>query len=271
MTYSNSLPLSYEVREPLSYKESPHPEAVQYNTPQMYGEQPVYTQVQQYENPQVYPEYHYYEESPKKKSSVPAALAGAGLGLIGGGIAGAVKKNPYMVNGVPTDMFAQLSYEKYLKKAPEVERKAYSQTNEIINNVIKMKNTDELKTLLNNNSEGAKEVATALNKTTEEYLNTVSETNLAANKEVIKKKLEIANTTRFQNMKNEITRAWDGEKKKFVKPGDMDENMFKAIKRTSGKVRAKFIASYAAVAAVATGVLAFVIHKIVTHRKQSHQ
>ena len=241
MSYSYQTPLSYGPQQPLSYNNR----MTQYNPPEQY---PVV-----------------------KVSSVNAGLTGAGLGFIGGGIAGAFKKNPYMVNGIPTDEFARMVYEKYLKKAPDVEKKAYYQANEVINKLDKIKTTDELKTLMNNNPEASKEVSTALNKTTEEYLSSVADTNLAANKEVIKKKLDAGNQTRFQNMKNEISRAWDGEKKAFVKPDNMDKSVFKAIKKTTGSAKASFIAKYALISAAITGGVFFITHKIVNLVKQRRQ
>jgi hypothetical protein len=214
----------------------------------------------------VYNENYYHNRRRHKgdlPSSVPAGLTGVGIGAVGGALAGAVKENPYMVNGIPSDTFAKLSYEKYLKKAPDAERKAYGQCNEVISKIDGIRTTDELKTLLKNNPEASKEVSTALNKTTEEYLKGVSDTNLVANKEVIKKKLEVANESRFQNMKNEITRAWNGEKKVFIKPNDMDRNLFSAIKKTSRTIRAKVIGKYAAIGAAVTGAVVFAAHKII--------
>ena len=241
--YSHSTPLSYGPNQPLSYNNT---QAVRYDA---------------LGNP--YPV--------TKASSLPAAMTGAGLGFVGGGLAGLLKKNPYMVNGIPTDEFAKLAYEKYLKKAPEVESKAYNQANEVISQLDKIKNTDELKTLINNNPEASKELSTALNKTTEEYLSTVSDTNLASNKEVIKNKLEAGNKTRYQNMKNEITRAWNNEKKTFVKPDNMDDNIFKAIRKTTGKAKANFVAKYALISALITGAVAFTAHKIIDLVKNRRQ
>jgi len=272
MTYSNSIPLSYGNHEPLNYF---HSEEEVYEPQASNYQQPNGMQVQQVSQPQsnnqtvVYNQPQIQNNNKKQvPSSVPAGLTGLGVGVLGGCIAGALKKNPYMNNGVPTNTFAQLAYEKYLKKAPDIERKAYGQSNEVINQIDKMKNTDELKTLLSNNSEASKEVSTALNKTTEEYLSTVADTNLAANKNMIKKKLEVANQSRYQNMKNEISRAWNSEKRAFVKPDNMDKNTFKAITRTAGAVRARFIATYALIAGIVTGTLTFITHKIIAHRKE---
>lgn len=233
MSYSYSTPIAYGTQAPLSYDGVQNEQQVIY----------------------------------RKPSAAPAVVAGCAIGLIGGSIIGANKKNPYMKNGVPTDTFTKNSYDKYMKKAPEDEKAAYEQCKEVIKKINKVKNTDELKTLLSNNSEASKEVSTALNMTTDEFLNNVTDANLSSNKATIKQKLEAANQTRFQNMKNEISRCWDSEKKKFTKPDDMSEDMFKAIKKTSAKVRSKFVAKYALIATAIGGAVGFVANKIVARKK----
>lgn len=240
MPYSYSTPLSYGNQPPVSYEET-------YNT--------------------------YPAEGKRKKGIKPGvkvAAGGAVLGAAGGAIIGSCQ-NPYMTNGVPTDTFARTAYDRYVKKADEAVRKSYGQYNEVINKINSVKTTDELKTLLNNNPEAAKEVSTALNTTTDEYLSKVTESNLSSNKATIKQKLESANQTRYQDMKNEISRCWDAEKKKFVKPDSVDNKIFKAIKRSCGQVRAKFIAKYAAIGAAVTGVISYAAYKIIKARQQNIQ
>jgi len=251
MTYSNEIPLSYNNYGP----QNQYGPVVQNKPLSYYGEYPQYNK----------------ENLPADKSSFSTGMSSAGIGLLAGGVIGAVQRNPYMKNGIPTDEFAQLTYHKYLKNAPVIEQQAYGQTNEVINNISRMKTTDELKTLLNNNPEASKEIATALNKSTDEYLSSIADSNISANKEVIKKKLETANLTRYQNMKNEISRAWCAEKKKFVCPEDMDKNTFKAIKKTSDIVRSKVVARYALVVGATTGVAAFIIHKLTHHNRHKNQ
>ena len=251
MTYSNEMPLSYYNTVP----QNQNIQAAQNKPLSYYGEYPVRNN----------------QNLPVKKSSLSAGLSGAGIGILAGGVFGAVQKNPYMKNGIPTDEFAQLAYKRYLKKAPSTEQQAYGQTNEVINNIHKMKTTDELKTLLNSNPEASKEIATALNKSTDEYLSSITDSNISANKDVIKKKLEAANLTRYQDMKNEISRAWCAEKKKFVRPDDMEKTTFRAIKRTSDIIRSKVVARYALVVGAITGALTFILHKLTHHDKHRNQ
>ena len=208
-----------------------------------------------------------------KNSSTPYGIAGAAVGGVAGGIIGA-KRNPYMKNGVPTDTFAKKVYDRYMKIAPEEEKNAYNQFNEVIKNIDKVKDTDELKTLLNNNPKASADIASALTNTTaEEYLSSVSNTNLAENKTAIKKRLEHANELRFKNLKNEITNSgvWDATKKKFIKPDSMPEEKFKAIKKTARRMKAGCIAKWATISAALVGVGAVVAHKLIQHKKQTPQ
>ena len=201
-----------------------------------------------------------------KPSSAPAGLAGATVGALAGTAIG-ICQNPFIKNGVPTDKFAQQSYVKYLKKAPAAEKNSYGQFNEVINSLDKIKTPEELKNLFNSNPDASKELTTALNKSADEFLNGVTNRNISSNKKTIKSKLEAAIDTRYQNMKNEIERAWNFEKKRFVKPNDMDKNVFNAIRRAAVGLKASFVAKYAAVAGVIGGVLAYAGHKIYVNKK----
>lgn len=207
----------------------------------------------------------------EKKSSMPAATAGAVAGLAGGAIVGARKSTPYMVNGVPTTDFVKLVYNKYLPKASEAEQLAHKQGNEIINKLNSIKTVDELKILLNNNAEASKEITETLHTSLDEYLNSVSDKNLTSNKDLIKQKMELSEKLRLENFKNKITQAWDAEKKAFAKPDNMDDAVFKAIKDTTGKAKTKFIAKYAAATAAIAGAVTYILHKIITGAKHNHQ
>ena len=208
-----------------------------------------------------------------KNSSVPYGIAGAAVGGVAGGITGA-KRNPYMKNGIPTDTFAKKVYDRYMKIAPEEEKNAYNQFNEVIKNIDKVKDTDELKALLNNNPKASADIASALTNTTaEEYLSSVSNTNLAENKTAIKKRLEHANELRFKNLKNEIANSgvWDATKKKFVKPDNMAEEKFNAINKTARRMKAGCIAKWAVISAAVVGVVATAVHKVIQLKKQTPQ
>lgn len=220
------------------------------------------------------PEPAVYKESygvVNRQSSLPAGVAGATLGLIGGSIAGIAKRAPYMKDGVPTDTFTKTVHDRYIKKLSETDLKGYKQNQEILKKIDKIKTPEELKTLLNNNPEASKEALSGLNNTTEEYLNQITKRNLKKNKAVIKNNLKSANETRYQKIGNEIENAWNADKKKFVKPDSMDEKLFKAIKKSTRRTKAKFVAKYALITAAISGCIAFAIDKLIAYKRNRAQ
>lgn len=224
----------------------------------------------QYE-PAVYQPDYYKASAKKKHPSLNAGLAGAAVGLAGGTVIALRKNNPYMPNGVPTDDFVKTAFDNYLKTAPDAKKAVYNQCNEILNGLNNVKNAEELKALLNKNAEGAKVLNQMLDAPLENYLKSVTDSNIASNKEVIKKTFDNANEIKLQNMKNKIEQAWNAEKKAFVKPDNMEEDVFNAIKNVTGKARRKFVIKYAAIAAAIAGVVTFGVHKILTVLKNRQQ
>ena len=214
--------------------------------------------------PAVYQQNYYQVSTNKKNSSINAGLAGAGVGLAGGAIVGMSKGHPYIQNGVPTNDFVKSTVQKYIKKAPDAQKLAYNQTNEILSKIKNVQTVEELNALLSNNAEASKTIEQILGTSIDSYIKDVTDKTLSSNKDLIKDTFKNANDVRFANMKNKIVRAWDAEKKAFVKPENMEEEVFNAIKNATGKARGKFIAKYAAIAAAVTGVLAFAVHKILT-------
>ena len=217
-----------------------------------------------------------YEVDPdqNQRKKYPSLVAG-GIGAVVGAGAGAIigaKKNPYMRNGVPKDEFAKSAYDRFVKSAPDDIKQSYGQYNEVFKKIDKVKTADELRTLMNNNPEASKVVSEPLRKTTAEFLSLVNDTNLGTNKTVIKDSMKSAINSRHADMKNQILECWnEGQQKKFVKPAGMDDNVFNAIQKTTRRVKAGFIAKWAAISAAVLGVAAFVTHKIIKHKKESAQ
>jgi len=239
MSYSYSTPLSYGTQAPLSYVEQPQ------DSQQVMGQ---------------------------RRSAAPAVFLGGSLGLVTGTIIG-VNKKPYIKNGVPTDTFTRTVYEKYVNKvADEAERTSYGQYKEVIKKIDKVKNLDELKSLMSSNPEASKEIGMSLSgKTVDEYLNGIKDRNLHSAKKAIKNKLEAANNVRYEGIKTQITDAWNAEKKKFEKPDSMDKKMYKAIKRAASKMKAGCTAKTAAIAGLIGSVVGFAGHKIINHKKEVAQ
>ena len=219
-----------------------------YSTPLTYGPQP---SVQ-------------YDRTNYKKptGAVPAGIAG----VIVGGAAGAVignSKNPYITkSGEVVDGFAKSAYEKYINNIAKTGKEAYNGGLEILKKIDNIKSPEELKSLLSKNEHTAKDICVELKQTPEEFLNNVSQDNLSANKKIIKEKINAGNNTRYQDMKNQIQACWNKDKKKFVKAETVNEDVYKAIKKSTSGVKGKIIGKYAAIGAAIAGIVGYIIGKV---------
>lgn len=202
----------------------------------------------------------------KKSSSIPYGAGGLVLGAAAGGFAGN-KINPFFSkNGNATDTFARNVFDKAIEKANDTEKNSYKQGLEILKEIDKVSTTDELKTLANSNKEAMKNVCTELGQSPDEFLQNITDNNLAANKKTIKEKIKAGNNTRYQDIKNNIQASWDKENKTFKKVDSVKQEIFDSITEATKGVKGKLIAKYAAIAGLATGIGAFAIHKIISNR-----
>jgi hypothetical protein len=97
-----------------------------------------------------------YQVKVKKRN--PALSYGIATGIIGGGVGAVIgyKKNPYITNkGTATDTFAKNAYEKYSSIAGSSEKTIATERKEILKELDKIKNADDLKALLQNKKTAA--------------------------------------------------------------------------------------------------------------------
>lgn len=206
----------------------------------------------------------YYDGMTYQKTSA-APVATIGGVLVGGGVGAYLgnKKNPYITkNGEISDTFAKSAYEKYVNKATDAGKEAYNGGLEILKKIDGVKSPEDLKALFDANKDAASDICTELKQTPEEFLNNVSQDNLSANKKTIKEKINAGNNTRYQDMKNQIQACWDKDKKKFVKNDNVKDDVFKAIKKSTGGIKSKIIMKYAAIGGAIAGVTGFVLGKL---------
>lgn len=201
----------------------------------------------------------YYDGMVKKEpSSIPYGIGGLALGAVVGGIAGN-RVNPYVSkDGVATDTFNG----KVLSNLPETDKKVYNQCDAVLKEINKSSTPEELQTLLTTNKEAADKVLGNPN----DFMQNVTEENLAANKKTLKEKFSTEKNTILQDTKNQIQACWNKEKKTFEKADSVKQEMFDAIKKSTSGLKGKIIAKYAVVSGLVTGAAAYVAHKLFANK-----
>ncbi len=202
----------------------------------------------------------------KKPSAIPMAITGALVGGVGGAGIGAYKatKNDSFMskNGDVNDSFAKETYERYINSAKNAGKESYQGSLNILNKIDNVKNPEELKELLDANKEAAENICKELNQKTDDYVKNITNENLAANKKIIKDKINAGNNTRYQDIKNKIQACWNKDKKTFVKNENVSEDLFKVIKKSSTKFNWKTMGKFAAIGAGITAFVGYIAGKI---------
>jgi len=206
------------------------------------------------------------EYKPQKPSSVPTAILGT---LVGGGVGAYLgnKTNPYLSkDGSIPDSFARKAYENFVNKNDDSVKKIYNQSQEILKKIDSIKSPEELKSLFNSNSEAVTKMCEELKHTPDEFINGVTQDNLAANKKTIKERLNAINDNQYQSMKNWIQASWDKTANKFKKVDTVKQEVFDSIKDATKGMKTKAIIKYTAIAAAIGGTLAYVAHKLFSNK-----
>ncbi len=194
----------------------------------------------------------------KEPSSIPFGIGGLVLGAAAGGIAGS-KVNPYVSKtGIATDTFSS----KVLSKLPEADKKVYNQCDAILKAINKASTPEELQAVLTTNKEAADKVLGNAN----DFMQNVTEENLAANKKTLRNKFSTEISTVLQDTKNQIQACWNKESKTFEKADSVKQEMFDAIKNSTKGLKGKIIAKYAAISGLVTGAVAIVAHKLFANK-----
>ena len=195
-----------------------------------------------------------------KTIGLGCGIAGAGVGTYFG-----FKKDSFIgKDGTISDDIVKNIYEKHVNKSTDGTKEIYNGGKNIINKIDGIKKSDDLKKLFNTNKEAATNICSDLKQTSEEFLSSVTDNNLEANKKVIKEKIKASNNLRYQDMRNKIQACWDSEKKKLVKADSVSDDVYKTIKNTTGGIKAGTVAKYALVSAAIAGTIGYFIGKLIS-------
>ena len=137
-------------------------------------------------------------------------------------------------DGVVEDKKIKKTFEKIYEKTGGDVKARYDARNTVINKIGKIKTNEELLNLLTENDIAIDDFEKNTNQTLQEFVNSIKEDkSLKKHTKTIKESLENTNRVCFNTMEDKILSCWDKDKKKWVKPEGMADDVFKIIKKTS--------------------------------------
>ena len=209
-----------------------------------------------------------YQE--KKKTATGGTIAGATLGAVTGGVI-AAKANPYISkNGEVIEEFAQKAYQNLVDGGTDLAKKVHEQTVDIINNIKKVKNPDELRDFFTKNKEAIEDYCQRAGKSIDDFLSTVREGNLKNNKIDIKNWFDKDLKTKLNSMKNDILACFDAQQKKFVPVQEVAQDAFDAIEKAASGGNGARVLKIAGAAGVVGAVVGWCIHKLAIAIKEGN-
>ena len=271
MVYMNPAPLNYGNNVPLDYnQEIPHynmqepiaaPQITNGNIA-IYENQPANIEMQEpYYPAQYYPDTYYVN---KKGSPL---LTGTIAGAAAGGIAAlATYKNSSSLtkDGKIKDSFVKDVYNHYVNNYSPEDAKIQQQRVDILKKIEKINSKAELQKLADSNKEVFKSICeSTFHKAPDVYIESLNENNIKNTVNIIKERVQNDVNNNYNLMKDNITNCLDTKTKKYVKAPNVSDDVFKSIEKCS-KNTMKIVRN-SAIAAVATGVAAGLIHKFARH------
>ena len=202
-------------------------------------------------------------------SSIPALFSGMVAGGLTGGVISMFKKPEMFKDGVVDDKKIKKTFEKIYEKTGGDVKARYDARNTVINKIGKIKTNEELLNLLTENDIAIDDFEKNTNQTLEEFVNSIKDhQSLKKHTKTIKESLENTNRVCFNTMEDKILSCWDKDKKKWVKPEGMADDVFKIIKKTNAKGRVGSILKATGLGAVLGGAGFAAIYKFLVPKKQ---
>ena len=201
--------------------------------------------------------YAQYPQTPyaKKDNGVGSVFGAMTVGALGGGTVGyLVNRNPINSDGKASDAFAKQVSEKLLK-IDSGSSKLHKQINEVLKKIDGVKDSADLKKLLDKNKEAAKDICNGLYASVDDMIKMVYSDNIKSVKEKIKDRLKSSNEMMYQHTKNIIEKCWDKDTKEFIKPESVKQKIFDIVKNTKSKGQWKKALKYGGITVGVMGAL----------------
>ena len=205
-----------------------------------------------------YQNYPMYQQQ-ERPSVIPTALGMATLGFAAGtGITAGVdyyKNRKALKNGEVSDSLARKILDKMIEKDYVAKGKEFlKQKGEVLKGLKKVATPEEFTKLMKKFKKYASSLCDGI--TLDTMCNTVNKDNIKEKVNALIKRIEASLESEIQNIKDTVKLCWDSEKKKFVKPKEVDNKFFKIIKNTKNNVNWKNAFKYGGITAGVMGIIA---------------
>ncbi len=209
-----------------------------------------------------YAEYrNHYDEATKTNRAVSSVVKNAGAGFIlGTGVAAGIdyfqNRKPVKGDSV-SEKFAQKVFKKYTEKGYAAKGKEFFKQKEIVKSKLgKIKTISEFKTLMKGNKKFCETLCDGIS--LDNMCEMVNKDNLKDKISALQKRIKSAIEPEMQNIKDSIKLCWNSEEKKFVKPNEVSDKLFKIIKNTPRDIEWGKAMKYGGITAGVLGSLALI-------------
>ena len=205
--------------------------------------------------PQAYAQTNYTDMPQQKKSNSAPVFGMMTVGALGGGTVGyLMSQRTFNSDGKARDSYVKTVSDNLLKLDNKT-KELQEQISNILKKIDSIKDSAELKKLLDKNKEAAKLICNRIYSSVDDIVKIVNSENIKATKEAIKNGLKSSNELMRQYAKNIAEKCWDKDTKSFVKPDNIKQKIFDVVKNTKTQNQWKKAIKYGGITACVFGAL----------------
>ena len=213
-----------------------------------------------YNNPQMYQQMYSQDYNNSGSSLLGSVVKSAAVGFAGGALVTAgvdyfKNRKPVNNSGEVSESFAKRVMDRIISKDYVFKGKEFfNQKKNVLRKIDFAKTPEKFKKLMNKNKAFCSTLFDGISLDT--MCNMVTKENLKEKIAAIKQRVQASLSTEMQNVKDAVSLCWDKENKKFVKPKEVDNKLFKIIKNTENSINWKKVAKYGGITAGVFGAAA---------------
>lgn len=212
-------------------------------------------------NTEQYPQSNYYQNylTNYNQSSVTASVVkSAAIGFAGGAAVSAgidfIRNRRPVLNGEVNDNFAKQVMDKIINKGYTFKNKDFfNKKSEFFNKLKKVSSPEEFTKLMKKYKSYASTLCDGIS--LDSMCKMVNKDNLKGKVSALLKRIEASFEPEIRNIKDTVNLCWDKENKKFVKPKEVEQKLFKIIKNTKNNIQWKKMLKYGGITAGIFGAI----------------